>query len=461
MKLQLILALAFATITGHAASPARITVQPSKLRQPYQGLGCGAMLYEGHITSLAARGKDDRQRQLYDDMFAKVNARYLHLGIRATHEPQNDNDDPFNPAFDPANFKYCVHLLAIVKAARERRPDVELVATLGTPPPWMKTNNAESGGGKEKATLKPKMELEFAEYLWAFLAHMARNGAPVKYLAISNECDWAHDQAGCFFTPDAHAKLFEIVGDYLDKMAVKFPDVPRALLMGPNTLSAPAAVSGYIPAMMRKAGKHVAVLAAHDYDMRGDRWGDMQRLARGTKPVWMTEWCARGEDDTPGQIKSAIDYASAMQAGFSGGVTAWTAYDWVYPNRKAGESLIHVDWGNDYALKKPYWVFRQWGAALTPGMRIVDTASSQEMVKACAFLSAERTLVVHVINSGNAESSLQLSIGGSAKPAAPATRQRTSVAEDSASLEPLPPTGSGFTDTLPPQSLTTYQFTIR
>lgn len=110
-------------------------------------------------------------------MFAKVNARYLHLGIRATHEPQNDNDDPWTPAFDPANFKYCVHLVAIVKAARERRPDVELVATLGTPPPWMKTNNAESGGGKEKATLKPKLELEFAEYLWAFLAHMTRNGA--------------------------------------------------------------------------------------------------------------------------------------------------------------------------------------------------------------------------------------------------------------------------------------------
>jgi O-glycosyl hydrolase len=459
MKLQLILALA--AITAHAASPARVTVQPSKPRQPYQGLGCGAMFYEGHITSLAARGKDDRQRQLYDDMFAKVNARYLHLMIRPTHEPQNDNNDPWTRAFDPANFKYCVHTLAIVNAARERRPDIELLATLGTPPAWMKTNNSEGGGGKEKATLKPKLELEFAEYLWAFLAHMARNGAPVKYLAMSNECDWPHDQPGCFFTPDAHAKLFEIVGDYLDKMAVKFPDVPRALLVGPNTLSAPAAVSGYIPAMMRKAGKHVAVLAAHDYDMRGDRWGDIQRLARGTKPVWMTEWCARGEDDTPGQIKSAIDYASAMQAGFSGGCTAWMAYDWVYPNRKAGESLIHVDWGNDYALKKPYWVFRQWGAALTPGMKVVETASSLETVKVTAFLSAERTLVVHVVNSATLEASVQLAIGGNAAPSAPATRHRTSTTEDSAALEPLQPAGSGFADTLPALSLTTYQFTIR
>lgn len=33
MKLQLILALA--AISAHAATPARVTVQPSKLRQPY------------------------------------------------------------------------------------------------------------------------------------------------------------------------------------------------------------------------------------------------------------------------------------------------------------------------------------------------------------------------------------------------------------------------------------------
>ena len=48
-----------------------------------------------------------------------------------------------------------------------------------------------------------------------------------------------------------------------------------------------------------------------------------------------------------------------------------------------------------------------------------------------------------------------------AAPSAPATRHRTSTAEDSAALEPLQPAGSGFADTLPAQSLTTYQFTIR
>ena len=457
MKIRLITLLAlFATIGGHAAPPVRISVHPGKLRQEFQGLGCGTMFYEAHVTSLAVNNKNDRQRELYDDMFAKVNTRYLHLMIRATHEPANDNADPWTPAFDPANFAYCAHPIAIAKAARERRPGIELLATILTPPPWMKANNDESGKGK--ATLKPKLELEYAEYLWAFLAHMARNGCPVKYLAISNECDWDHTQPGCFFAPDDHAKLFDTVGDYLDKMAVKFPDVPRALLVGPNTLSAPNAVKDYIPAMQRKVGKHLAVLGAHDYDMRGDRWGDMQKLARG-RPVWMTEWSSRDEDDSPGQINSGINYASAMTDAFTGGVNVWMAYDWVYPPRKGGEALIHVDWGSDYVLKKPYWVFRQWSAPLEVGMRVVESASSGDVIKVASFYSAKRTLIVHVANNADAATPVQLTVAGAS--VAPPSRQRTSATEDAVTLAPLASSPTGYADTLPPRSLTTFQFLVK
>ncbi len=457
MNIRLITLLALvASFSAQAAPPVRITVHPGKVRQEFQGLGCGTMFYEGHITSLAARQKNDRQRELYDDMFAKVNTRYLHLMIRATHEPANDNADPWTPAFDPANFKYCEHPIAIAKAARERRPGIELLATILTPPPWMKTNNEESGKGK--ATLKPKLELEYAEYLWAFLAHMARKGCPVKYLAISNECDWDHTQPGCFFAPDDHAKLFDTVGDYLDKMAVKFPDVPRALLVGPNTLSAPGAVKDYIPAIQRKAAKHLAVLGAHDYDMRGDRWGDMQKLARG-RPVWMTEWSSRDDDESPGQIKSGLNYASAMSDGFNGGTNVWMAYDWVYPPRKGGEALIHVDWGKDYTLRKPYWVFRQWSAPLEVGMRVVESASSNDGIKVASFLSEKRTLVVHVANNSDAATPVALTIAGAT--VAPPIRQRTSATEDALTLPPLAASPTGYSDTLPSRSLTTYQIQMK
>src|ERR1043165_830035 len=412
--------------------PTRITVQPAVVGAEFQGMGCGVQFYEGHITSLAARQKNDRQNQLYDDMFAKVPTRYLLFGIRHDHSPKDNGSDPWNPTFDEKDFGYCEHLLAIAKAAKERRPDIELLATPLTPPAWMKTNNAVGGGGQAKATLKPGFELKYAAFIWGFLAHMARHGAPVKYVSIANECDWPHDQPGCSFTPEAYADLFNIVGGYLEKMAVKYPDVPRAILFGPNTLSANTAAKTYLPALMRKAGRYVQVLAAHDYDPKGNRWGDMRRLA-GDRPVWMTEWCARDKDDTPGQIRNAVEYGRAMHDAFNQGANAWMAYDWAYPPRNSGEALIHVDWGNDYTLTKPYWMFRQWALYLTPGMHEVQAAvpvSSRKTpaddVKPTAFLSKDdRTLVVHVVNVGDADASIILDVKG-AWPKPP-SRVRTSA----------------------------------
>jgi hypothetical protein len=56
--------------TVHAQEKTLITVQTAKTRQVFDGLGVGAIFYEGHITSLAARNKNERQEQLYDDMGA-------------------------------------------------------------------------------------------------------------------------------------------------------------------------------------------------------------------------------------------------------------------------------------------------------------------------------------------------------------------------------------------------------
>jgi O-glycosyl hydrolase len=437
----------------------RITVQTSRPRQTFDGLGVGAIFYEGHITSLAARNKNERQEQLYDDMFARVPTQFLQLMIRETHEPQNDNADPYSPAFDEKNFEYCKHTIAIAKAALKRRPDIQFLATLYTPPPWMKTNNAASGGGEARATLKEGLELELAEYVWAFLAHLKKNDVPVQYLSIANEPDWPHTQPGYFLPADRYAALLKTVSEYLDTMAKKHPEVPRPKLVGPNTLSAPGAAKDYVPRILKGAAKSLDVIGSHDYDPRGDRWGALRKLAAG-RPVWLTEWCARKKDASPGMINSALEYAAALHDAFQGGANVFMAYDWVYPPRDSGEALIHVDWGNDYKLTKPYHLFRQWSEPLKPGMRVVEAGVAGRTaagVKATAFLAAdERTLVVHVVNAQDRAAPITLKLTGKLAAAASATRTRTSADDDALALPALSATGATFSDTLPPRSLVTY-----
>jgi O-glycosyl hydrolase len=454
--------LLFAVLTGEVRAQDRvqITVQTTRPRQAFEGLGVGAIYYEAHITSLAANKLNERQEQLYNDMFTRVPTRYLHLMIRETHEPRNDNGDPYTPAFEDKNFEYCKHTIQIAKAALKRQPDIQLYATLHTPPPWMKTNNDASGGGEARATLKDGLELELAEYVWAFLAHMQKNGVPIRYLSIANEPDWPHTQPGYFLSAVKHAALFKAVGDYLDKMAKKYPEVPRPKLVGPNTLSAPGAAGEYVPLLLKTAGKHLDVIGCHDYDPRGDRWGALRKLA-GKRPVWVTEWCAREKDASPGMIRSATRYGAAMHDAFQGGANVFMAYDWVYPPRDSGEALIHVKWGSDYTLTKPYHLFRQWAEPLKPGMRVVEVGArgrAAEGVKPTAFLAADgRVLVVHIVNTQDRDAPISLKLIGKFATATGAERKRTSAAEDAMALPALAGTAGSFNDILPAQSMVTYR----
>jgi hypothetical protein len=176
----------------------------------------------------------------------------------------------------------------------------------------------------------------------------------------------------------------------------------------------------------------------------------------------MTEWCARTKDPSPGMINSAIEYGTAMHDAFRGGANVFLAYDWVYPPRDSGEALIHVNWGNDYTLTKPYHLFRQWARPLKPGMKIVEATSvgrEAERVQATAFVAADSSLlVIHVVNSQDKPAAIGLKVAGKFAVAASTERWRTSATEDVTELPALAGMAGSFTDGLPAKSMTTYRF---
>lgn len=451
-----------------SAAPTILHLHPDQPRQSLHGMGCGAMFYEAHITSLAARHKDALQQQLYDAIFKDVRTDFLSLMIRHDHEPENDNADPFHPQFDPQHFAYAGHTAAICHAARARNPKIRIIGTLYTPPPWMKTNNAVTAGGKQRASINPGMELELAEFCWAFLAWMHRQGLPVEFLCIANEPDWPHDQPGYCLTADQHAKLISQVASYLDQMARRFPAVPRPQLVGPNTLSAVDCAKHWLPAADHHDPNAIDVVGTHDYDRRGERFVPLRKLA-GRRPLWVTEWCVNGRDESPGLLRSASEFWLAMSEAFNQGANAWHAYDWVYPPRPGGEALVHVDWGNGFVLTKIYHGFRQWCDPLAPGMRIVASdlsgpgasGISQPGVKAAAFVADDGTrLVAHVANVHDHEAALVIHPGPRFA-AAPATRHRTSATEDAARLPDLAPADLATPIPLPPRSLNSFEWLIR
>ena len=463
---QFVIAVVALALGARAGEATVVAVAPQQVQQEFQGMGCGAIFYEAHVTSLGAAGKLARQEQLYDDMFTRCRTDFLQLMIRPDHEPVNDNDDPFKPAFDEKNFKYCEHDLRICEAAKKRNPAMQFYAVLYTPPAWMKTNHSPSGGGKEKGALKPGLELELAEYAWAFLAHMHRHGQTIQFLSICNEPDWPHTQPGYFLTPSQHAELLAKVGGYLDEMARRFPDVPRVKLVAPNVLSAVDCAKTYLPETLRRAEKFVDVVGCHDYDRRGHRWQALRALC-GARPLWMTESSFNGADHSAGLINSAGEFWLAMTEAFNEGVNVWMAYDWVYPPREGGEALIHLNWAKDYRLTKIYHGFQQWCAPLVPGMRVVASGVSgpcasgiaKPGVKASAFASADgRRLVIHLAAVQDTPAEILVKVAAGFENGT-AQLWRTSPDEDAAPLPAVAFHDGQWSTTLPARGLLTLVLT--
>ena len=161
-------------------------------------------------------------------------------------------------------------------------------------------------------------------------------------------------------------------------------------------------------------------------------------------------------------INSATEYGVAMHEAFQGGANVFMAYDWVYPPRDSGEALIHVDWGNDYTLTKPYYLFRQWAEPLKPGMHVVESSVAGRGAggrEATAFLAADgSTLVVHIVNAQDKDAPIALKLTGKFATATTAARNRTSAKEDDLALPALTGAGGTFADTLPARSMVTYRF---
>jgi len=472
----LIALASFLTSQAQAQTEASLKVHPDQKLQAFDGMGCGSIFYGGHITSFSKRNKNKLQQKFYDELFSDVRTNFLHVMIRPDFEAANDNDDPYLAEFADDAFKKNQDLLEVCRAAKKRRPDMKIYATLYTPPPWMKTNNAATGAGKKKATLKDGLNLECAEYMWAYLKHMHDQGQPVDYLSISNECDFTHTQPSYFLNANRHAKLFKVVVKYLDEMQSRFPDVPQPLLVAPNGISAINAAKRFLPALGTDGNAQVDVIGSHDYDRRPGRWEALRKMA-GDRPVWCTEWCWNGKDWSPGLIQSANSSWSSMTDGFNAGLNVWMAYDWTYPPRPGGgEAMSLVEWGKSYEHTKMYYSFAQWCNALEPGMHVVKskmtapeipivtaqrgvTKNRHAGVKACAFSGGPKNqLVIHVVNLQAEESELTLQVTGAAHKNAVATVTKSSAKESNQAQPEIALKEGKLVDRLKPNEMATYVF---
>src|SRR5215467_909801 len=167
-----------------------ITVNPSKGYQIMDGFGFALTGGSADLISKLPQGKrDDLLQELFSTAGSGIGVTYLRIGIGASDLSRvsySYNDLlPGETDLDLERFNLAagdIQIVPLLKAILEVNPDIRIIATPWSAPPWMKTNESHIAG-----KLKPEYYEIYAKYLVTFIKKMLSHGIVINAITPQNE----------------------------------------------------------------------------------------------------------------------------------------------------------------------------------------------------------------------------------------------------------------------------------
>ena len=422
------------TSTGNAT----VTVNDSTASQTWEGFG-GAFNEKGwqYLQMLSQSDQDRAMKLLFGTDGAHFAMGRIPMGS-SDYAVTRYTCDEGSADTSMANFNTTEdekYLIPFIKAALAVRSDIKFWASPWTPPTWMKTgpymtnaettnqtttSNFDSGNMADTAANLTA----YGQYFAKFVAAYKTAGINISIVAPQNEPDYALCYPSCLWTSALYTKF---VGQYLGP-ALNGTGVDIML----GTLS------------NNSSGKDEAIATAALADstakgffkVAGVQWGVLDDLNSGSfsaggLPVWATEhkcgnypWNPSGSP-TYNSAKAPNDQAYGVESwGYirdaikKGKVTAYNAWNMVLDTVGAGndtcrpwdqDALLTVDTGSKALNATPaYCVFRHFSQFVAVGAKVVATTGGD----AVAFKNPDGHIVAVMYNSGSANTSYVVSIGG-------------------------------------------------
>jgi glucosylceramidase len=176
--------------SGTAVQPV-ITVDTTTTYQQMDGFGyCLTGGSAQLIYGLPVAQRQALERELFTTDSNYIGVSYLRLTMGASDMSArvfsyDDNATPSQPDTTLANFTLSDDNLSLVPLLKEIlaiSPNIQLLATPWSPPPWMKTNDEASGG-----SLLPQYYGVYAQYFVKYIRAMLANGINISAVTPQNE----------------------------------------------------------------------------------------------------------------------------------------------------------------------------------------------------------------------------------------------------------------------------------
>jgi len=292
------------------------------------------------------------------------------------------------------------------------------IATLWSPPAWMKINDSEedvksdSYPNETNNKLKEGMEDELAEYIVQYIKMFeAEIGIPLYAISVQNEPYFTQTFQSCMYSPEQLAKAITALGKKLEEENL------NTLVFGPEHMGSHGWNSELYEAILDdpEVEPYLDIYATHSYidgvsagSNLPEGWINISNRVKGKeKDLWMTEtsgysntWeralvTADGNtDERPGGFQLGEGIFNALKFGQ---VSAW-----VWWRLAVGEDQQF--WKDEAFIlgntpNKFYYSAKQFFRYIRPGDIHIGIESDDSDIKVIAFENSSDQLKIVVINS--------------------------------------------------------------
>jgi len=315
-------------------------------------------------------------------------------------------------------------LIPYIKAAQAVRPDLRFWASPWTPPTWMKSSpyqspgnpvNAFDGGSmkSDDATLKAH-----ALYFVKFIEAYAEQGIKIDYVAPQNEPNYSQNYPSAIWAPSTFTTF---IGKYLGPALASQTPTTQLMLGTMSNANSNADVAVANAVLADATAKGFAKVMGVQWGMSdADQITNLQSKGPGI-PIWLSEHKCGGSPGAnvaaaPNDLNYAKDSWGYIRDAMKRGLTAYNAWNMVLDKGGKGidntrvwaqNALLVVDSGQ--IVQTPaYYVFRHFSQYVAPQAKRIDATGGD----AVAFKNPDGSLVAIMYNSGAANNSYVVSIGG-------------------------------------------------
>jgi O-glycosyl hydrolase len=378
-----------------------------------------------------------KNASFYDLIANDLGASIARTAIWPTFETANDNSDPNSFNWSAYNSAGIGQAMTFMKRLEDRGVK-NLMATVWTPPAWLKTNQSHFYGG----TVRPDLRDEFAEYLSAVVIAAKRDfGVDLSHISIQNEPFFPQSFESGVYTDVQMREMIRTVARRFanegistqlaipEEMAKgdRYPWYANAILNDPETKNFPG------------------VFATHSGT--NPNWpGVASALAGSGHNLWSTE--SHGHEQTiTGALAMAQDIWNTMT---QGNASAYLYWQWS-ENASDGQHSLMID--GQPGIK--YYVAKHFYRYVRPGAVRIGATSSDDRLRSISFRQPDNGAVTHVLfNANSSEANVTLNLSGNGLPTTYKV-YRTSGTENHVQLSNITVSGNQVKITLPANSIVT------